>query len=63
MRASGLHINVETKTALLKGYAHAGKVEKAEALFDSMCQERGKFNVYQFRFATLDETHTYEKQE
>lgn len=36
------HVNVETKTALLKGYVHSGEISKAENLFVSMCNEKGR---------------------
>jgi pentatricopeptide repeat protein len=42
MNESGLHVNVETKTALLKGYAHSGQIAKGEALFESMCSAQCK---------------------
>mmetsp|Transcript_35286 Transcript_35286/g.85411 ORF Transcript_35286/g.85411 Transcript_35286/m.85411 type:complete len:765 (-) Transcript_35286:91-2385(-) len=32
----GKHCNVETKTALLKGYSHSGLLSKADKLFDEM---------------------------
>lgn len=35
-----MHVNVETKTALLKGYAHSGQMAKGEALFESMCSAK-----------------------
>lgn len=34
------HCNVEIQTALLKGYAHAGKLAQAEALFCDMCRTK-----------------------
>jgi pentatricopeptide repeat protein len=37
-----VHVNVETKTALLKGYSHSGQMAKAESLFESMCTAQGK---------------------
>eukprot|EP00934_Nitzschia_sp_Nitz4_P002359 Nitzschia sp. Nitz4//scaffold131_size63436//2315//4753//NITZ4_006259-RA/size63436-processed-gene-0.92-mRNA-1//1//CDS//3329535220//2359//frame0 len=39
---SGTAITVETQTALLKGYAHAGKMQKADALFQSMVKSQRK---------------------
>ncbi len=42
MGKSGAHVNVETKTALLKGYAHAGQLHKAMSLFEAMCGAKGK---------------------
>ena len=40
----GTHISVETKTALLKGLCHSGKIEKAHDLFISMCNSKAKSN-------------------
>lgn len=40
MKKSGMHVNVETKTALIKGYAHSGQMAKAHSLFQSMCNEK-----------------------
>lgn len=40
--SSGKHVNVETKTALIKGFAHSGQISKAEALFTSMCGAQKK---------------------
>jgi pentatricopeptide repeat protein len=42
MENSGQHVNVETKTALLKGLSHAGHMRKAEALFASMATAQGE---------------------
>lgn len=42
MTKSGKHVNVETKTALIKGYAHSGQMAKADALFTSMCNSPGR---------------------
>jgi pentatricopeptide repeat protein len=42
MEDSGQHVNVETKTALLKGLSHAGHMKKAEALFASMTTAQGE---------------------
>ena len=39
MESSGRHVNVETQTALLKGYSHSGQLLKAEALFEKMCRK------------------------
>lgn len=36
---SGKKVNVETKTALMKGFAHSGQMAKAYALFESMCKK------------------------
>lgn len=38
MKQSGMPITVETYTALLKGYAHAGMMHKGAALFEEMCR-------------------------
>jgi pentatricopeptide repeat protein len=48
-----MHINVETKTALLKGYAHSGMMLKGTELFMSMCLSEGKpyvFLIYLLRY-------------
>lgn len=37
-----MHVNVETKTALLKGYAHSGVMLKGAELFKGMCLSKGK---------------------
>ncbi|KAG7361290.1 PPR: pentatricopeptide repeat domain containing protein [Nitzschia inconspicua] len=37
-------ISVELRTALLKGFAHSGKLDKAEALFHELCSSKGKAN-------------------
>ena len=37
-----IHISVEIKTALLKGYAHSGMILKADKLFESMCNGASK---------------------
>lgn len=42
MTRSGMHVNVETKTALLKGYAHSGVMLKGAELFKGMCLSKGK---------------------
>jgi pentatricopeptide repeat protein len=42
MFKSGMHVNVHAKTALLKGYAHAGRIRKGAELFDEMCRSKGK---------------------
>ena len=39
---SGTHVNVETKTALMKGFAHSGQIAKADNLFSSMCSEKAR---------------------
>jgi pentatricopeptide repeat protein len=44
MGKSGMHVNVETKTALMKGYAHAGQLHKAMSLFETMCAAKGMIN-------------------
>jgi len=40
----GTFINVETKTALLKGICHSGNIGKAHELFISMCASKAKNN-------------------
>jgi pentatricopeptide repeat protein len=44
MKKEGMPITVETYTALLKGYAHAGMMHKGAALFEEVCQ-RGNPNA------------------
>ena len=39
---SGRNVNVETKTALIKGFAHSGQMAKADNLFSSMCCSRAR---------------------
>jgi len=39
---SGSHVNVETKTALMKGFAHSGQMAKADTLFASMCAAKAR---------------------
>ena len=39
MKESGMPITIETFTALLKGYAHAGMLHKGAALFEEMCRQ------------------------
>lgn len=41
-----MHVNVETKTALLKGYALSGMMLKGAELFKSMCLSKGKPYVH-----------------
>lgn len=41
-KSSGSQINVETKTALLKGYCHSGQMQKAMVLFETMCTAKGE---------------------
>jgi pentatricopeptide repeat protein len=43
MKESGKHVNVETLTALMKGYVHSGDITKAEKLFLSMCNAKGEY--------------------
>jgi pentatricopeptide repeat protein len=42
MKKAGSHINIETCTALLKGYSLAGMIHKADDLFESMCSAKGE---------------------
>ncbi len=42
MKQTGIHVNVETKTALIKGFAHSGQMAKADSLFTSMCNLPGR---------------------
>jgi hypothetical protein len=36
MKKAGMRVNVETETALLKGYAHSGMIHKGAQLFRDM---------------------------
>lgn len=45
MKKLGLHINVQAKTALLKGYAHSGRLREGGELFEEMCRSKGKQTV------------------
>ena len=38
----GMPINIETNTALLKGYAHAGLMHMGASLFQQMCRGKGR---------------------
>lgn len=38
----GMPVNIETNTALLKGYAHAGMMHKGASLFQKICREKGR---------------------
>lgn len=38
----GVPINIETNTALLKGYAHAGLMHMGASLFQKMCRGKGR---------------------
>lgn len=40
MEDSGKHVNVETKTALLKGFSHSGQLQKSETYFEPMCSKK-----------------------
>lgn len=42
MRKSGMHVNVQAKTALLKGYAHSGMIHKGAEFFRGMCCSKGE---------------------
>jgi pentatricopeptide repeat protein len=42
MKKTGKPVNVETKTAMIKGFAHSGQMAKADLLFQSMCNEKGR---------------------
>lgn len=54
LRKSHKHVNIETKTALLKGYVHSGEIAKAEKLFVSMCESKAKKDLPNTRsFNTL----------
>ena len=48
LEKTGIHVSVETKTALLKGFAHSGQIAKAESLFTSMCESSRKSNTENF---------------
>jgi hypothetical protein len=45
MKNAGMHVNVETKTALLKGLTHSGQMQKAGAMFEHMCTSRDRPNI------------------
>lgn len=40
MIKSGMEVNVQAKTALLKGYAHSGMLQEGSHLFADMCSEK-----------------------
>ena len=42
LQDTGVQVNVETHTALLKGFAHAGMMHKGAALFREICAQKGK---------------------
>jgi pentatricopeptide repeat protein len=42
MIRSGVEVNVQAKTALLKGYVHSGMLREGSHLFDDMCSKKGK---------------------
>ena len=44
-KSSGSHINIETKTALLKGYCHSGQMQKAMDLFETMSTAKGELII------------------
>ncbi|CAJ1905814.1 unnamed protein product [Cylindrotheca closterium] len=46
---SGKHVNVETKTALIKGYVHSGEIAKAESVFLPMCECKAKSDLPNIR--------------
>jgi pentatricopeptide repeat protein len=41
-KTSGKVVNIETKTALIKGLAHSGQMAKAYAIFSSMCSSQAR---------------------
>jgi pentatricopeptide repeat domain (PPR motif) len=42
-----IHVNVHTKTALMKGYAHSGRIDKAEKIYLDMQTHQGQGGNYQ----------------
>lgn len=40
VKRSGRVVNVETKTALIKGYSHSGDMARSSEIFESMCKEK-----------------------
>ena len=40
VKRTGRIVNVETKTALIKGYSHNGDMPRAAQIFEQMCQEK-----------------------
>lgn len=42
LKAIGKHVNVETKTALIKGYCHSGKIYEGYKLFESMVLSKNR---------------------
>lgn len=57
LTTSGKHVNVETKTALIKGYVHSGEIAKAEKIFLSTCESKG-MNVFESSSGYLDISHS-----
>lgn len=41
-----MQVNVQAKTALLKGYAHSGRIRQGADLFREMCRSKGEQSVY-----------------
>jgi pentatricopeptide repeat protein len=46
MKDSGTHVSVQANTALLKGYAHSGQIEKGDNLFKQMMETRGEQHAF-----------------
>lgn len=42
MEAAGIHVALQAKTALLKGYSHSGQIKKGIELYRSMCASRDR---------------------
>ena len=54
MEASGVHVSVQAKTALLKGYAHSGQMRKGAELYRDMCASAGRDRRDQPNVRTLN---------
>ena len=54
MEASGVHVSVQAKTALLKGYAHSGQRRKGAELYRDMCASAGRDRRDQPNVRTLN---------
>lgn len=54
MEASGVHVSVQAKTALLKGYAHSGQMKKGAELYRDMCASAGRDRRDQPNVRTLN---------
>jgi len=54
MKASGVHVSVQAKTALLKGYAHSGQIRKGAELYREMCSSAGRDRRDQPNVRTLN---------